>query len=299
MSGSQRVVVTGGSGYIGQELIRALLEHGHDVTNLDRRPPRSPGGRFVFVDLRERYQVQQAFEGADAILHLGEIPNVHRSLPHEEVYGHNSTIASVVLQTAADLRIPKFIYTSSCQVYGMWGSNSDADAPAPQKYPMDETQPVCPQNAYSAAKVGAELYAAALAIQYPQWSVTVLRFPWVAREDPEWISALARRQSEDVRHISEMGAYVHISDAVAGYLAALSHAKPGYACYHMVAPDTRSIGSLRPALARQHPHWPPLPSDWPDHATPVSCERAKRELGWEPRWSLHAQIARHRAAQAG
>jgi nucleoside-diphosphate-sugar epimerase len=294
MSVAQRVVVTGGSGYIGRVLIRELLARGYDVTNLDRRPPHSPGGRFVYADLRERHQVQPTFEGADAVVHLGEIPNIHRSLPHEEVYGHNSTIASVVLQTAADLGIPKFIYTSTCQVYGIWGSNSDADAPAPQKYPMDETQPVCPHNAYSAAKVGAEFYAAALAVQHPGWSVTVLRFPWVARDSDEWIAAIARRTPGESDRLSEMGGYVHIDDAVAGYIAALNHARPGYACYHMLARDIRSLGPVRDVLARQHPHWPALPADWPDTAVPVSCERAKRELGWEPRWSLHEQIAKYR-----
>ena len=288
--------MTGGSGHIGQALVRTLLDQGYDVTNVDRRTPHEPAGRFIFADLRDRYQVQQAFEGADAVLHLGEIPNVHRSIPHEEVYAHNCTIASVVLQTAAEMRIPKFVYTSSCQVYGIWGPQSDATAPVPLKYPIDETQPVCPQNAYSVAKVGAEHYAAALAGMYPQWSVVVLRFPWVMRDDPEWIDRLARRAPDSPGRIAEIGGYLHMSDAVTGYLAAMNRAGVGYACYHMLAKDIRSTGSLRDALARQHPHWPPLPADWPDSAVPVSCEKAKRELGWIPKWSLHETLGRYRAA---
>src|SRR4051812_25784697 len=117
-----RVAVTGGSGRIGSAVGGELLSRGHEVVNLDRRAPAEPNAsaRFVQVDLTRRELVQPALERVEAVCHLGEIPSAHGAVSPEEVYSTNARAGSVVLQTAADLRLTRVISTSSCQVYGMW-----------------------------------------------------------------------------------------------------------------------------------------------------------------------------------
>src|SRR4051812_27967356 len=109
-----RIAVTGGSGRIGAYVVRELLSRGHEVINLDRRAAKDPanGARFVVIDLARRELVQPIFEQVEAVCHLGEIPSVNAGVSPEEVYAQNTRAGAVVLQTAADLKLKRVIYTS-------------------------------------------------------------------------------------------------------------------------------------------------------------------------------------------
>lgn len=290
MDGIRRVVVTGGSGYIGSFLVKRLREEGFEVLNLDQARPSERDVPWVYIDLRDRQAVQAQLEGFDAVCHLGEIPNVSARRPGNDVFAHNCAVASTVLQSAVDIGIRKIVYTSTCQVYGIWGAHGRTP-PLPLRWPMDEDQPVCPLNAYAAGKVAAEHYAAMLCASEPGVSIVSLRFPWVlTREIDDWIHERVERSSAG--RFSEMGTYLHIDDAVEGYLAALRSDRVGYRVYHLVADDVMTLLPVREAMARGHPHFPPMPEDWPEHRSPVSTERARRELGWTPRFrilDLHAE----------
>src|SRR3954465_7082704 len=146
-----RVAVTGGSGRIGTFLVRELISRGHQVFHIDQRYPSdmSSGATFVFAHLGRREQVQPVLERVDAVCHLGEIPNVHAGVSPEEVFAENTRAGAVVMQTAADLKLSRVIYTSSCQVYGLW----DRAVARPVALPFDETHPVAPHNAYAMGKV--------------------------------------------------------------------------------------------------------------------------------------------------
>ena len=79
--GPRRVLVTGGSGFIGRCVVRALLDDGADVTVADRRP--SPGGdvRTVVGDLCDPSVVAEAVRpGTDAIIHLAAVTGVLPSM---------------------------------------------------------------------------------------------------------------------------------------------------------------------------------------------------------------------------
>ena len=277
-----RVAVTGGSGRIGSVLVKELLARGHEVTNIDRRHPLvSPAGvRFVFAQLGSRELVQPALEQVDAVCHLGEIPNVHQGRSPEDVFAENTRAGSVVMQTAADLKLRRAIYTSSCQVYGLW-----ADPVArPLRLPFDETHPVSPHNAYAMSKVANEGYARMLADRQGL-SVAAFRFPWVAvdeYDDDAWT-----RAHRDVRPTRTDGfaTYVHASDVARAYVLALEHPRAGYEVYHFSAAEISSLIPLRERLREHHADYPPLPGDWPAFKSPVLTNKARQHFGWEPAWN--------------
>jgi nucleoside-diphosphate-sugar epimerase len=307
-SSGLRVVVTGGSGKIGSFVVRELLQRGHEVINVDRRAPASPPAsaptsaadtrrpaRFVYADLRDRAQVQPLFENADAVCHLGEIPGMHLSTPPEELYSHNTTIAAVVLQTAADLKLKRFIYTSSAQVYGAWGSGGRVPF---AHLPMDETHPLRPYNVYSLAKVAAEQFAKLMAERHGL-SVAAFRFPMVLESDPEldprWL-----RYLEGEPHPSEGACtYLHASDAARAYADAIERPRPGFEAYHFVAADVWSITPIRDRLLKYNPAEPPLPPDWPPYRSPVLTTKAKEHFGWEPGWSILERYQGHTGKKLG
>ncbi len=176
-----KVIVTGGSGRIGKHVIARLVEHGHEVISLDRRPADRPGARFIYTDLRRREQLQPVMEQAQVIVHMGEIPSAtsgHNT--EEEVFGQNCTVGSLVLQLASELKYQRVIYTSTIQVYGFTAQG----AIPPVKMPIDETHPRQPQNGYGLSKVAIEDYACHCA-QKRALSVAVFRLPWVMTHDPE------------------------------------------------------------------------------------------------------------------
>jgi nucleoside-diphosphate-sugar epimerase len=276
-----RVAVTGGSGRVGSVLIRHLLERGYSVINLDRRQASEPLARFVYVDLRLREQVQAALEQVDAVCHLGEIPNANVSLSPDEVYWHNTRCGSVVMQSAADLKLQRVLYTSSCQVYGFWAGRGPEKA-KPLHLPMDETHLVNPQNVYALSKACNEQYAKLMATTHGL-SIASIRLPWVMNhvplDDLSWIDK--HRGDSD-----GLGTYLHGDDAARAFVAALENPRPGYEVYHFSATDVISGIPLRQRLAQSSPDFPPLPEDWAPFRSPVLTHKAREHLGWEPQFAI-------------
>jgi nucleoside-diphosphate-sugar epimerase len=283
-SSGMRVAVTGGAGRIGSSVIKELVSRGHTVVCLDRRAPHepTPGVRFVFVDLRQREQVQPILENVDAVCHLGEIPNPYDSISPEEVFYTNTRIGSTVLQTAADLKLKHVVYTSSAQVYGVWGA-----APVPPlTLPMDETHPVQPQNQYSLSKVANEMYAAFVARVFGL-SVSIFRLPLTWSHVSERYLAHLERGYEA---FGEMGTYLYASDAAVAYAQAVERALPGCEVYHLTADDVATPLPLAEGLNHVHPDWPTLPPDWPAYKSPVLTTKAREKLGWSPKCSIRDEF---------
>jgi nucleoside-diphosphate-sugar epimerase len=280
-----RIAVTGGAGRIATAVIRSLLAHGHEVVALDRRQPEQALCKFHFVDLRVREYLQPIFETCNAVIHLGEIPNLDHTRSPEATYNDNTTAGGTVMQTAVDLKIRRLIYTSSCQVYGTWGW----PLVAPAYLPVDEKMPLRPQNQYGCSKVANENYARMLADTTPGLSVTVIRMPWVVMEnDPERMRKWLRRDPNGPGE--GLGTYVHISDVARAYVAAIELAEPGWEAYHLSAAKTRLTIGLREYISRYYPDYPQLPADWPDFKSPMDCSKARQKLGWEPQWDLHERL---------
>lgn len=282
-----RIAVTGGSGYIGSRLVRHLWDLGHTVINVDQRAPRDNTVKYVYADLRQRAQVQPILENVDALCHLAEIPGVRTHLSAEEHFIHNTTVGAVVLQTAADLKLKRVIYTSTCQVYGMWG-----DPVFPPKFlPLDETHPYQPSNVYACAKVANEQLAMMLS-RARELSVAIFRFPavwWRGTENGAefgWFDGMF--QGTD-----GCGVYVGLHDVARAYGLALENPRPGCEAYHFSAPEILSSVSLSQVLEKQTPGFPKLPADWPGRKSPLNCDKAKEHFGWTPEFNALDVFRKH------
>lgn len=158
-----KVLVTGTEGYIGGRLAPILAAAGHTVVGLDTGfyrdgclyldpvgQPTAP--RTYFKDLR--LVTPQDFEGFDAVMHLAELSNDPLGQNRPEItfkINHEGSVR--IAQAAKAAGVKRFIYASSCSVYGI-GSGGDF---------LDETSPTNPQTAYAQCKVLVERDVAALA----------------------------------------------------------------------------------------------------------------------------------------
>jgi len=157
-----KVLVTGTDGYIGSVLTPYLLERGHDVVGLDTGFYRAG---WLFDDRRDRPRTitrdirdvrPDDLRGFDAVVHLAELSNDPLGAHNPEItYDINFRGSMNVAQAAKAAGVERFIYASSCSIYGV---GSDA--------PRTEQSEPNPQTAYAECKVRCEQGMAALADEH-------------------------------------------------------------------------------------------------------------------------------------
>jgi nucleoside-diphosphate-sugar epimerase len=161
-----KVAVTGGSGKAGRAVVRELLEHGHEVLNVDRVPSPAPDAApFLPADLTDFGQALEALSGGDvlpgidAVVHLAAIPAPDKGTP-DQVFRTNILSTSTVFSAAVRLGLERVVWASSETTLGL-----PFDEP-PEFAPVDETHTLRPESSYALSKVLGE----EMARQYHRWS---------------------------------------------------------------------------------------------------------------------------------
>lgn len=133
----KKVVVTGGSGLLGRDVIKEFLDHGYDVVNADIKYPKESLCRTVITDLTNLGEVYGVLAGADAVVHLAAIP-VAYSHANEVTFQNNVMSTYNILEAAGNLGIKKAVISSSESSYGICFSKQNLK---PQYVPIDEEHP--------------------------------------------------------------------------------------------------------------------------------------------------------------
>ena len=129
MPTNKNILVTGGAGFIGSNLIEALLQNNNTVTCLDNfstgyrknidRFFDNPHFSLIEGDIRDLDTCRQAVEGKDLVYHEAALGSVPRSIENPVLSTHVNILGFVNMLTAAkDAKIPRFIYASSSSTYG-------------------------------------------------------------------------------------------------------------------------------------------------------------------------------------
>ncbi len=183
-------LVTGSAGFIGSNLASRLLRRGDNVigidnlsagkqSNVDRVMAESKGAyTFVKGDICNKDDVAKCFDfGVDAVVHLAAQGSVQKSFV-DVAYNNRQNIDGYlnVLTASGERGVSQFIYASSCAIYG------DTDV-----LPIDEKQCPDPVSPYASSKLLNDLLGKNLSSQYPNMTITGLRFfnifgPW---QDPD------------------------------------------------------------------------------------------------------------------
>ena len=115
------VLVTGGAGYIGVELVNQLLEFGYGVTVLDKKDYQlfNKGVRYIQGDLQNAARCVMACANQDYVVHLGGKPRIPESFVNPDAYFDDNVVGTRNILTAASaVGVSKFIFASSSSVYG-------------------------------------------------------------------------------------------------------------------------------------------------------------------------------------
>ncbi len=141
----RNVLITGGSGYLGQELVFQALESGYKVSSLDINPPREriPTVRYLTGSVLDVTFMRESFANIYAVIHaVAAVPLAKDDTAFENVNVGGTRIA---VDSAVKNQVSKFIYISTSAVYGVPPSN-----------PVTEATAVQPIESYGAAKLAGE-----------------------------------------------------------------------------------------------------------------------------------------------
>lgn len=138
--GVTRVLITGGSGYIGSHVAIGLIDR-HDVLSIDINDPRIPNLAHNYVDVRDLAQVRQAVDQfrPQVVIHLAAMRQARASVRQPHLYFDTNVLGTRNVAEACQDHVDRFIFTSSCSVFGNQSHVDDRTAFRPMS-PYAETK---------------------------------------------------------------------------------------------------------------------------------------------------------------
>ena len=253
-----RVLVTGGGGFIGSNLVRGLLARGDDVRVLDNF---ATGNRrnledlseveIVEGDLRSYERVHTAVRGSEVVYHQGALGSVPRSVQDPLT----STAVNVegtlnVLLAARDEGVRRVVFASSSSVYGDGGA-----------FPRTETQAPNPISPYAVAKLAAERFCVSFFRVYGLETVALRYFNvFGPRQDPNsqyaavvprFIAAIAEGRPVLVEGNGEQSRdFTFVENVVAANLLAASAEGAGGSVLNVATGGSETVNTLADTIGR-------------------------------------------------
>ncbi|MBM4014786.1 MAG: dTDP-glucose 4,6-dehydratase [Planctomycetes bacterium] len=301
------LLLTGGAGFIGANLVRKVLAERPDwkVVNLDALTYAGdlswledvlgdPRHAFEKVDLADRAAVEAVFarHAIDHVAHLAAESHVDRSILEPAIFVRSNVLGTQnLLDVARQSGVKRFLHVSTDEVYGTLGATGK----------FTEETPLAPNSPYSASKAGSDLLARA-AFHTFGFPVVITRCSnnYGPRQFPEKLIPLMIANALDGKPLPVYGDgqqvrdWIHVDDHCAGLLAALERGRPGEV-YNFGGetelPNLTVVRALLAILGRGE-ELIRYVADRPGHDRryAIDCGKAKRELGWMPRQPFAAGL---------
>lgn len=284
-----RVVVTGGSGFIGRHVVAALLARGHDVVNVDRSP-HPDGVETVVGELIDPGVVARSVtDQTDAIVHLAAETSVLGSIERPAlVHETNVTATAALLEAAREHGVGRFVLASTNAVAGN------------HQGVLTEDVPLRPLTPYGATKAAAEMllsgYAGAFGIVAPALRLTNVYGPGMLAKDsfvPRLMRAAAAGEGITVYGDGlQRRDLVHVSDVARAFALALEDWPSG----PVIIGSARSHTVLDMVKAARATTGAAIPVE---HVAPKAGEMRAvvvdtslaRDHGWQPSHTLEEGMA--------
>lgn len=277
----RNVVVTGSSGKAGLAAVKELTAQGFHVTGVDLNvAPADLGALGVQADLTDLGQVFEVLLGADAVVHMANIPAPDLYAPGR-TFTENITANYNVFSAAADLKLKRVIWASSETTLGL-----PFDTP-PRYAPVDEAHYPVPESSYALSKVASE----AIAEQFARWSgipFVGLRFsnilnPKAYQRFPEyWQDASTRKWN--------LWGYVDERDVAQSCHVALTADTQGSENFIIAAADTVMNRPSRDLMAEVFPGVK-VADELSEFGTLLAIDKARAMLGYHPKHSWRDTLA--------
>lgn len=296
------MLVTGGAGFIGSHLAEALVGSGASVVVLDnlvtgRRDNVPAGAELIEGDVADPVVVAKAVAGCDLVFHQAALGSVARSVQRPLDSDHSNVHGTLnVLERARAAGARRVVLASSSSVYG-----------GAQEVPTPEAVPLVPRSPYAVTKLTGEHYARVLWELHGLETVCLRYFNvYGPRQRPDspyaaviplFVDALLAGRRPNVDGDGRQSRdFTFVADAVQANLRAAS--APADACagrvYNVARGEPHSLLELLEALSAaaevtaEPTFGDPRPGDI--RHSHADIRRARRDLGYQPQWSLRAGL---------
>jgi nucleoside-diphosphate-sugar epimerase len=296
-----RVLVTGGAGFIGSNLVDELLVSGHDVRVLDNF---STGHRhnlaeveLIEGDLRSYERVHHAVRSCEVVFHQGALPSVPRSV-QDPLTTNEINIGGTlnVLLTARDQGVRRVVFASSSSIYG--------DAPG---FPRSEGQALAPLAPYAVSKLAAEQYCRIFTTVYGLETVSLRYFNVFGRHQdptsqysaviPRFIATMRDGRAPTIYGSGEQSRdFTHVDDVVAANVVAMDAPGAVGRVFNIACGTHHSLKELVMTLNRlldsdvEPVHAPRRPGDVEHSWADIGL--AREVLGYAPEVDLEQGLRR-------
>ena len=241
-----RVLVTGGSGFLGRGVVAGLAAAGHEVTSGDLRVPDeagAPGVRHVRLDVTDAAAVSDAVAGHEAVVHLASVVDPD-GMGREAAHRVDVEGSRHVFDACAEHGVRRLVVSSSGAAYGY-----HADNPVP----ITEDQPVRGTTAfaYSDHKAQVEHLLADARREHPQLEQVVLRIGTILGDtvDNQITALFHRPRLLAIRGSDSPFVFIWDSDLVAIVVRAVADGPPGI--YNVAGTGTLTIGEIAERLGKR------------------------------------------------
>jgi UDP-N-acetylglucosamine/UDP-N-acetyl-alpha-D-glucosaminouronate 4-epimerase len=289
-----KALVTGGGGFIGSNLVRALIERGDEVRVLDNF---STGNRanlegldveVVEGELRSYERVHNAVRGTEVVFHLGALGSVPRSVQDPLTSSAVNVEGTLnVLLAARDEGVRRVVYSSSSSVYG-----------PRRELPVTEDMPPDPISPYGVAKLAAERYCVSFSRVYESFESVVVRyfnvfgprqspFSQYAAVIPLFVTAIEAGEPITIYGDGEQRRdFTYVANVVDGTIKAAEAAGANGRIFNVAASAPVTVNTVAAAIGEvlgkpvEKTFGPPRVGDIRDSWADVTA--AREVLGWEP-----------------
>jgi UDP-glucose 4-epimerase len=290
-----KILVTGGAGFIGSNIVDALIKKGHDVLIIDnlstgKKENINPSANFIEEDLRNFDKIQPFFRGVDFVFHEAALPRIPLSIEKPiETNEINISATLNVLVAAAGAKVKKVIYASSSSALG-----------GKAVMPMKEDAPCDPLNPYALQKYVGELYCNIFPDIYGLPTVSLRYFNVYGPRQPREGSYvpvigifLTQKKNGEKLTITGDGEqtrdFTHVFDVVRANILAMESEKVGKGeVINIGAGQNHSINEIAKMVGGEAVHIPARPGEMQD--TLADITRAKTLLGWRSEITLEGGI---------
>jgi UDP-glucose 4-epimerase len=299
-----KVLVTGGAGFIGSNLVRALFARGDDVRVLDnfstgsRRNLDGVEVEIVEGELRSYERVHNAVRGTEIVFHLGALGSVPRSVQDPLTSGAVNVEGTLnVMLAARDEGIRRVVFASSSSIYGNQA-----------ELPLHESMAPDPISPYGVAKLAAERYCVSFNRVFHSFETVVLRYFNVfgPRQDPTsqyaavvplFITAIAAGEPVTIFDDGEQSRdFTYVDNVVAANLLAADAEGAIGRIFNISAGAPVSVNELAETIGRllgkpvERRYLPPRPGDLRDSWADVG--EARSVIGYDPTVPLEEGLRR-------
>jgi dTDP-glucose 4,6-dehydratase len=293
-----KILVTGGSGFIGSHLIPKLVELGNDVYSMERYVTgryilgASQKVKMVFADLRDYFAVRKVVRQVqpEVVIHLASISPVSYSYDHPIEVMETNFLGTVNLVESCLREVPNFkhfLFAGTSEEYGNH-----------EKIPIKETAELCPNSPYAVSKAAADKYLQFVRDAY-DFPVTILRnFNTYGRKKnthfvvERTIVQMLQGKTVKLGDPKPIRDFLYVEDHVNSYITCLQNEKSVGEVINFCTGRGVSIAQLVDMLKEitgfnGEVIWNSIPKRPLDIAILVGDRsKAKHLLGWEPKFKL-------------